>query len=55
MKFSKQLIACAVAAGLAAPMSAFATNGYFAHGYSAKSKALGGGGSALPQEPRHGD
>ena len=50
MKFSKQLIACAVAAGLAAPMSAFATNGYFAHGYSAKSKALGGGGSALPQD-----
>ena len=50
MKFSKQLIACAVAAGLAAPMSAFATNGYFAHGYGAKSKALGGGGSALPQD-----
>jgi long-chain fatty acid transport protein len=50
MKFSKQLIACAVAAGLAAPMSAFATNGYFAHGYSAKSKALAGGGSALPQD-----
>jgi len=50
MKFSKQLIACAVAAGLAVPMSAFATNGYFAHGYSAKSKALAGGGSALPQD-----
>ena len=50
MKFSKQLIACAVAAGLAAPMSAFATNGYFAHGYSVKSKALAGGGSALPQD-----
>jgi len=50
MKFSKQLIACAVAAGLAAPMSAFATNGYFAHGYGTKSKALGGGGSALPQD-----
>jgi len=50
MKFSKQLIACAVAAGLAAPMSAFATNGYFAHGYSAKSKGMAGGGSALPQD-----
>ncbi len=50
MKFSKQLIACAVAAGLAAPMSAFATNGYFAHGYSIKSKGLAGGGSALPQD-----
>ena len=50
MKFSKQLIACAVAAGLAAPMSAFATNGYFAHGYSAKNKGLAGSGSALPQD-----
>ncbi|NNF96971.1 MAG: hypothetical protein HKM94_08610 [Halobacteria archaeon] len=50
MKFSKQLIACAVAAGLAAPMSAFATNGYFAHGYGVKNKALAGGGSALPQD-----
>jgi len=50
MKFSKQLIACAVAAGLAAPMSAFATNGYFSHGYSAKSKGMAGGGSALPQD-----
>lgn len=50
MKFSKQIIACAVAAGLAAPMSAFATNGYFSHGYSAKSKGLAGGGSALPQD-----
>ena len=50
MKFSKQLIACAVAAGLAAPMSAFATNGYFAHGYSPKSKGMAGGGSALPQD-----
>jgi long-chain fatty acid transport protein len=50
MKFSKQLIACAVAAGLAAPMSAFATNGYFGHGYSAKSKGMAGGGSALPQD-----
>jgi len=50
MKFSKQIIACAVAAGLAAPMSAFATNGYFSHGYSVKSKGLAGGGSALPQD-----
>jgi long-chain fatty acid transport protein len=50
MKFSKQLIACAVAVGLAAPMTAFATNGYFAHGYGVKSKALAGGGSALPQD-----
>jgi long-chain fatty acid transport protein len=50
MKFSKQLIACAVVAGLAAPMSAFATNGYFSHGYSPKSKGMAGGGSALPQD-----
>lgn len=28
--------------------SAYATNGYFAHGYSIKNKALGGAGTALP-------
>jgi long-chain fatty acid transport protein len=50
MKFSKRLLACAVAASLAAPMSAFATTGYFSHGYGTKNKALGGGGSALPQD-----
>lgn len=29
--------------------NAYATNGYFAHGYSIESKALGGAGVALPQ------
>jgi long-chain fatty acid transport protein len=50
MKFNKPLIASAVALALAAPMSAMATNGYFSHGYGTKSKALAGGGSALPQD-----
>ena len=49
-KFSKRLLACAVAAGLAAPMSAFATNGYFSHGYSTKSNALAGAGVAMPED-----
>jgi long-chain fatty acid transport protein len=43
------LLAAAVAATLAAPV-AQATNGYFAHGYGTKSKALAGGGVALPQD-----
>jgi len=50
MKLSKQILICTVAAGLAAPMSAFATNGYFSHGYGTKNKGLAGGGSALPQD-----
>lgn len=50
MKISKRFLACAVAASLAAPMSAFATNGYFAHGYSMKSKGMAGTGVALPQD-----
>ncbi len=41
--------AAAVALTLAAP-AAFATNGYFAHGYGTKNKALGGAGTALPQD-----
>ncbi len=41
--------AAAVALTLAAP-AAFATNGYFAHGYGTKSKALAGAGTALPQD-----
>lgn len=46
----KRLLATAVAAALAMPMAANATNGYFSHGYGLKSKALAGGGSALPQD-----
>jgi len=50
MKLSKQILICTVAAGLAAPMSVSATNGYFSHGYGTKNKGLAGGGSALPQD-----
>ena len=49
-KLSKGLIACAVTTALTAPMTAMATNGYFAHGYGTKNKALGGGGVALSQD-----
>ena len=54
MRFTKKKLALAVAiaATLAAP-GAFATNGYFAHGYGTKSKGLAGGGSALPQDAMH--
>ena len=39
------LIAIAAASG-----SAFATNGYFAHGYGMKAKGMAGVGNALPQD-----
>jgi len=48
--FNKGVVVCAVAAALAAPMTAMATNGYFAHGYGTKNKGLAGGGVALPQD-----
>jgi len=48
--FTRSLLAVAVAAGLAMPMAANATNGYFSHGYGTKNKGLGGGGVALPQD-----
>ena len=47
------LVAAAVAAILPAPM-AQATNGYFAHGYGTKNKALAGAGAALPANPVDG-
>lgn len=43
------VLALAVAAAMAAP-SAFATNGYFSHGYGMKSKGMAGVGVALPQD-----
>ncbi len=46
--FAKRLTGLAVAAALAAPATGFATNGYFGHGYSVKSKGLAGASSALP-------
>lgn len=42
------LMALVAGIGLVAS-DAYATNGYFAHGYSIESKALGGAGVALPQ------
>ena len=47
---NKRLIACAVTAALTIPMTAMATNGYFAHGYGTKSKGLAGSGVALSQD-----
>ncbi len=49
MLHKQKLLVAAVAGCLVAP-SAFATNGYFAHGYGTKSKALAGAGVALPQD-----
>ena len=40
----------AVAAALAAPLSALATTGYFQHGYGLKAQGMGGVGIALPQD-----
>lgn len=45
----KTLLIVAISSVFAAS-TAQATNGYFAHGYGTKNKALAGGGSALPQD-----
>lgn len=45
----RSLVAVSVAAAIAAP-SAYATNGYFVHGYGTKSTGMGGVGIALPQD-----
>lgn len=45
----KTLIALSISGMVAAP-SAFATNGYFAHGYSTKEKGLAGAGVAYSQD-----
>lgn len=50
MKLNLKLASCVIAFGLTIPITASATNGYFAHGYGTKSKGLAGGGSALPQD-----
>ncbi len=49
MNKNKLALAVAVALSLAVP-SAFATNGYFAHGYGTKNKGMAGAGVALPQD-----
>lgn len=46
----KKAIAFAVAAGIAIPMSASATNGYFLIGFGAKSRGMGGVGVAYAQD-----
>jgi long-chain fatty acid transport protein len=48
--FSISLRPVALAVALAVPVLANATNGYFAHGYGAKSQGMGGVGIALPQD-----
>lgn len=45
----KGIFAAAVVVALS-PAAAFATTGYFAHGYGMKAKAMGGVGIALPQD-----
>ena len=49
MNKNKLALAVAIAMGLAIP-NAFATNGYFAHGYGTKNKGMAGAGVALPQD-----
>lgn len=44
----KKIAALLLTAGISA--SAFATNGYFSHGYGIKAKSMGGVGIALPQD-----
>lgn len=48
--FSKRILTYALIAGLATPLSAFATNGYFLIGFGAKSRGMGGVGVAYPQD-----
>jgi long-chain fatty acid transport protein len=43
-------LSAAVALALALPTTAWATNGYFAHGWGTKSKAMAGVATALPQD-----
>lgn len=50
MPLNFPLRAAALAATLLAPMLANATNGYFSHGYGAKSQGIAGIGIALPQD-----
>lgn len=50
MSFNKSLFAAQLAAGSAISPLAFATNGYFAHGYGIKSLGMAGVGYALPQD-----
>lgn len=46
----RRSISMALAVGAAVPVSAWATNGYFSHGWGTKSKAMAGVAAALPQD-----
>ncbi len=48
--FKRTNLAVALTAGMLISPLAMATNGYFAHGYSTKNKALAGSGLAAPQD-----
>lgn len=48
MSFFRQLLLICFLAAFISP--AFATNGYFSHGYGTKSKGMAGAGVALPQD-----
>ena len=48
--FSRKALALSLAAVIAVPTSAFATNGYFLIGYGAKSRSMGGVGVAYAQD-----
>lgn len=50
MSMPKKALAFTIAAGIAFPMSASATNGYFLIGFGAKSRAMGGAGVAYAQD-----
>jgi long-chain fatty acid transport protein len=47
---SKRILSSAIALAAALPASAWATNGYFSHGWGTKSKAMAGVATALPQD-----
>lgn len=50
MNIKKSLVLTAAVAAVVAAPGAFATNGYFAHGYGIKAKSVGGAGIAMPQD-----
>ncbi len=47
---AKRTLKLAIACAIAMPTAAMATNGYFAHGWGTKSKAMAGVATALPQD-----
>jgi long-chain fatty acid transport protein len=47
---AKRSLQVAVACAIAVPTATWATNGYFAHGWGTKSKAMAGVATALPQD-----